>query len=267
MFALAVLFPAFVILGSLPGRFPFLPMSDRLGFSAALTLLLFAGWPAVMVWRNSVRFSSAFRMQRPSAWFLLVAVLWGGALWLWAYELEILTLSSNRLDVLRDVFEQIKLDLNKVPLAWKLATLAIVPAACEEWFFRGYLLSGFRARMTALQAVLASAALFGLFHVVVRDILFFERFLPSGMMGLMLGWLAVRSGSVWPGMLLHVMHNGLLLSIEAHQEQLIAWGIGLQAHQHLPWPWLTVSGLAILAGACVLIKTSPSEPVSIPRGP
>lgn len=259
MFALAVLFPAFVILGSLPGRFSFLPLSNRLGLSAGLTILLFAGWPALMVWRNSVRFASAFRMAKASPWFFLVAVLWGGALWLWVYELKILTSSRERLEELRGVFETFKLDLTEVPLAWLLITLAIVPAVCEEWFFRGYLMSGLRARMSDFQAVLVSAGLFGLFHDIVKDLLFFDRFFTSGMMGLMLGWLAVRSGSIWPGMLLHVIHNGLLLTIGAYQEQLTAWGIGTADEEHLPLAWLAASGFTIFLGAVVLIKTRPGN--------
>lgn len=255
-FALAVLFPGFVILGSLPGRFADLPMVNRLAMSSLITILLFAVWPLVMVWRNAVRFRSAFRVAVPSPWFFGVAVLWGLSLWIWAYELEILTLSPSRHDVLRDVFEAIKRDLDQIPFAWRLVTLALVPAVCEEWFFRGYLMSGLRAKRSNLEAVLISAGLFGLFHVVVRDMLFFERFLPSTFMGLMLGWLAVRSGSVWPGMLLHVLHNGLLISIEAHQEKLMAWGIGLQSQQHFPPLWLAGSGLAVGLGVIILLMFS-----------
>ncbi len=260
MFALAVLFPAFVILGSLPGRFPSLEMSRRLAMSSMVTLLLFVAWPAFLVWRNGVRFSSAFRMAMPSLWSFLVAILWGGTLWVWAYELEVLTLSAERMESLRNLFKSIKLDFDQVPLAWRLAALAVIPAACEEWFFRGYLLSGLRARMPAFQAIVVSAGLFGLFHVVVRDVLFFERFLPSTLMGLMLGWLAAKSGSVWPGMLLHVLHNGLLLLIEAYKYRLMAWGIGLDAQEHFPALWLAASALAIGVGIVLLVNLPPRDP-------
>jgi hypothetical protein len=47
--------------------------------------------------------------------------------------------------------------------------------------------------------------LFGLFHVVIGSPASPERFLPSVFMGLLLGWLAWRSGSVLPGMLLHLL--------------------------------------------------------------
>ena len=181
------------------------------------------------------------------------------SLWVWAYELEILVLSPQRMGKLRLLFEMLKLQLNTVPLGWQLATLAVVPAACEEWFFRGYLISGLRTRLSSLEAVLVSAALFGLFHVIVRDMLFLERFLPSGFLGLMLGWLAVRTGSIWPGMLLHVLHNGFLLTVAAYQKELMAWNIGLEAQQHLPWAWLAGSAALVVLGGLVLMRLQPKK--------
>jgi sodium transport system permease protein len=259
MFALAVLFPAFVILANLPGRLALESDSARLGVSALITVVLFSGWPALMAWRSNVRFPSAFRMSAASPGFFVVAVLWGGAVWVWVYELKILTTSAERLERLRGLFERLEMDLSQVPLPWLLVTLAVVPAVCEEWFFRGYLLSGLRERMSGLQAVLISALLFGLFHDIVKDLLLFDRFFTSGMMGLFLGWLAVRSGSLWPGMLLHVIHNGLLLTIASYQKELAAWGIGTSAEEHFPWPWLAGSAFAVLLGAVLVIKIRPKN--------
>jgi ABC-2 type transport system permease protein/sodium transport system permease protein len=262
MFALAVLFPAFVILGSLPGRFPSLSIETRLTMNSAVLLLLFVAWPAFLVWRNRVRFSSAFRTALPSPWAFLAAIVLGMSLWVWAYELEIALLTDERIEWFRQLAKSIHLDLDQVPLALRLFALAIIPAACEEWFFRGYLLSGCRARMPAFQAVLVSAGLFGLFHVMLRDALLFERFLPSAIMGVVLGWLAVKSGSVWPGMLLHVLHNGLILTISAYKDHLETWGIGLEEQKHLPPVWLIGSALVVGLGVVLLLKLPPNAAVA-----
>src|SRR5260221_222984 len=85
--------------------------------------------------------------------------------------------------------------------------------AVEEFFFRGFLFNAIYTATRARTAILATAALFGLFHVFMSGILTIERFLPTALMGLVLGWLRWCSRSVFPGMLLHALHNGLLLSL------------------------------------------------------
>jgi len=86
------------------------------------------------------------------------------------------------------------------------ATLfGVLPAVCEELFFRGFVLSGFasslRGRGAAVRAVVLTSALFAVFHI------FPEKWLPTFLMGLVLGLLAARTGSIWPGILAHVINN------------------------------------------------------------
>jgi len=109
---------------------------------------------------------------------LIAAAVLGLSLWPFAYELVLLQ-SPDRLSDFVKLFESLKAQIDAVPLAWKLIALAVVPAACEELFFRGYLQTAFRAEMSGPLAVGLSSMLFGLFHVVVRDALFFERFAPT----------------------------------------------------------------------------------------
>ena len=75
------------------------------------------------------------------------------------------------------------------------------------------------------------------------------RFFPSTFMGVVLGWVCLRSGSVLPGMLLHVCHNGLLISIAYYQADLERLQIGIEETQHLPALWIlaavTVGALAV----------------------
>src|SRR5262249_36087462 len=46
-----------------------------------------------------------------------------------------------------------------------------------------------------------SAGLFALFHI------FPEKYLPTFLMGLVLGFLCARTGSIWPGMIAHAVNN------------------------------------------------------------
>ena len=94
----------------------------------------------------------------------------------------------------------------KLPSGWGVVvSLAVVPAFCEEVAFRGFILSGFRKRYRVGSAILLSALLFGLLHVLLSV---FQQFFAASLLGLVLGLLAVRSGSLWPGVLLHAANNG-----------------------------------------------------------
>src|SRR5206468_3482416 len=91
-----------------------------------------------------------------------------------------------------------------------MIAMLIVSAVVEEIFFRGFLFSALERVMQPLATVLLSALLFGLLHVVMGGPFGTFRFWPSMLMGVFLGLLRLVSGSVWPGMLLHTLHNSLL---------------------------------------------------------
>jgi sodium transport system permease protein len=83
--------------------------------------------------------------------------------------------------------------------------LGALPAVSEELFFRGFMLTGlasaFRGRGAAARAVVVTAAAFALYHILP------EKWLPTFLMGLVLGLLAARTGSIWPGVVAHVLNN------------------------------------------------------------
>jgi len=77
-----------------------------------------------------------------------------------------------------------------------------------------------------------------------------ERLLPSALMGVALGWVRWRTGSIWPCVLLHVAHNSLLVSAGLFPDLLgpeVAEGTG-----HLP-PTLLLGAvpLALIGAAAV----------------
>ena len=56
-----------------------------------------------------------------------------------------------------------------------------------------------------------------------------ERFIPSTLMGLIIGWVAYQTQSVLPGIVIHFVHNGLLNTVLYYQEQLSFLGEGFAA--------------------------------------
>ncbi len=78
----------------------------------------------------------------------------------------------------------------------------VVAPLTEELFFRGMLLQAlcFHLRRAWL-AIVASAFIFGLVHAPPQDVL------PMVSMGVVLGYLRLRCGVLWPCVLLHALFN------------------------------------------------------------
>lgn len=88
------------------------------------------------------------------------------------------------------------------PAGLPVAIGAVVFAAAgEELFFRGALFSSIRDRYGPVWAWLMSSALFAIWH---GDPL---HALAALCGGLWLGWVRLRSGSIWPSLALHALNN------------------------------------------------------------
>ncbi len=250
---LAVLFPSFIVIAGLAGRFGS-TIDTKLILNAIVTFCLFVLLPIAFTLVFRLRFRTSFMLMMPPMAGLLAAVLLGCSIWTLAYELEIFILSPSRIDEWIKTFEEtLKVGMADLGLPIKLFCLAIIPAVCEEFTFRGFLMSAFRKRIHPIGAVLVTALLFGLFHVFVRDFLMFERLLPSTLMGILLGFVCLRTGSVIPGMILHVLHNGLLLTIAHYESELTEMGLGIAEQKHLPATWLAIAAVPIALGIALLI--------------
>lgn len=110
------------------------------------------------------------------------------------------------------------------PLPVDILCFAALPALCEEILFRGALqprlrqaAAGWlrqralqpasRARMADGLALLATSALFGLFHLSPAKIL------PTAVLGLGFGAAAILSGSLLPAILMHLCNNALVIAL------------------------------------------------------
>lgn len=85
--------------------------------------------------------------------------------------------------------------------------MAIVPAIFEEFFFRGALFDWLLQWWSPKWVVMTTGFIFSLIHFQ------FEGFLPRWFMGVFLGMLVYKSGSLWPSILAHFINNfcGILL--------------------------------------------------------
>jgi len=101
-------------------------------------------------------------------------------------------------------------DLFAAGWGWGMSLLLVCvqPAVVEEVAFRGVIFSALRQVLESNEAVLVSALMFMIIHLSVPS---FPHLL---LIGLALGWLRVRTGSLVPGMCLHFTHNLLCIVSE-----------------------------------------------------
>ena len=83
-----------------------------------------------------------------------------------------------------------------------LITVAILPAICEEWIFRGTLQKLFSEKLNIHVAVLFASIFFSLIHFE------FSGLLPRIILGMFLGYLFYYSGSLWTSIFAHAVNNG-----------------------------------------------------------
>src|SRR5207247_3483445 len=91
------------------------------------------------------------------------------------------------------------------PAAWQwFLVVVVVQSLCEELAFRGFILSGLRRRFQPWTAVFISSFLFALSHMNVFQ------FVPHFVAGVVMGFLVVRTGSVLPAMVSHLVFNAMI---------------------------------------------------------
>lgn len=243
-------------------------VESQLTLNAAALVASFGVVPllAAIMERNQLR--TTYRTNGSSVYALVGAVLIGLAAWAFAHEAFVLADAIGIGGLGADQIKQAEQSVSKMREASPLLLLvvfAVAPAVIEEFCFRGYLFSSFRAVMSPTRTIVVTAVLFGLFHVLTGSALLVERFIPSTLMGLLIGWVAYRTCSVFPGIVVHFVHNGLLMMVLYYQERLDFLGEGFDNQSHLPIRWIVVAGVMLAVGAGMVWMGSrkseaPSEP-------
>ena len=118
--------------------------------------------------------------------------------------------------------------LAQAPYWWlPFVLMAILPACCEEIAFRGFVLSGLRHLGHKWWAIALSALAFGMVHF------FLQQKISAAAVGMVIGYLAVQTGSLIPCMVFHALYNSLALSAE-HLGKLLTEDNFAAS----PWSWL-----------------------------
>jgi sodium transport system permease protein len=173
------------------------------GLLATEWLLVF-GTVVVYLRAAGVAAGPALGLARPRVGAVVGAVLAGASGWYLVATL-VEPLMEHALPVPRELVEQLGRLVGTRPLWVELLVMAVTPAVCEEVLFRGALQRSLAPRLGSARAVVLTAVAFGLFHLSIY------RFVPTTLLGVVLGVIAQRSRSLWPAIVFHATSNAAIV--------------------------------------------------------
>ena len=123
-----------------------------------------------------------------------------------------------------------------------LCVIAIVPAFCEEFFFRGYIQNSYVTALSPFRGILLTGIVFGLFHMSLFNLL------PLVLMGWFLGYVYYRTASLWVPAAVHFANNALSLFMLQFQRQMLASERSVDSIFLGSWSWwlVVVASLMLL---------------------
>ena len=90
-----------------------------------------------------------------------------------------------------------------------IVSVCLIAPFIEEMLFRGLILRSFLQNYSSISAIALSSLLFALFHFTVSQ-------LPVAfILGCFLGWLYLRTKSLWPSILAHFLYNSLVIILQS----------------------------------------------------
>ena len=136
-------------------------------------------------------------------------------------------------------------------LAWALFCMALIPALFEEALFRGILLRSALVRMSRPAVIVGVGVAFALFHLDIW------RAPVICLIGMLITWIAIRTASLWPAVVFHIVHNSLsliLLNLKITGER--GW---IEGTADMPAPLLALGVFLLICGAIILPQKQPRE--------
>ncbi len=223
-------------------------------FGLLIPALLFArlhssGWPKMMRVRPA---PAAFMVVSVLALLALIPVVQALGAWAdtWPWPESIRNFEQGQMDLIERIL------LQDFPLVFSISMLALVPAICEEFLFRGYIQRQAERALGALSGVLFSGIVFGLYHLRLTQAL------ALSVLGIYLAWITWRSGSILPAIVVHFVNN----SLAAVLGKLSATGqieMDVETFQ-VPWS-IAVGGLVVFSFLVVVLHrtagASSAEPL------
>ncbi|MBI9017885.1 MAG: CPBP family intramembrane metalloprotease [Phycisphaerae bacterium] len=136
--------------------------------------------------------------------------------------------------------EMMQVIFDKHNLGVLIFVVAVTPAICEEILARGIIMAGLKGRMPDWATILLVGMMFGAMHMVISNII------PTALLGMVIAYLVLRTGSIFVGMLFHFINNGfsVLAEKKALPEGLMIFLENIEKSQ---------GGMVLLVGVAVIV--------------
>lgn len=123
---------------------------------------------------------------------------------LWGFVMVLLTgiVIEPVLELFPDAFLKL-IDQMGVHGGWSVLMLVVLAPIMEEVLFRGILLESVRSKHSAGRAIVVSALMFGVIHFIPQQVV------NAFVIGLILGYIYVRTESLWPVIVIHALNNAM----------------------------------------------------------
>ncbi len=167
-----------------------------------LTQVMIIAMPIIFAIYIKTDFKKTFSLKLPSIKHVLVGiVLWAGVYILMQITIQIiLHLFPQNMEVVEALNDSI---INKDNFIMNLFVVALMPAICEEMFFRGFIYTSFKGKNSCKAAIICSGILFGFMHMD------FIRIIPTSILGIAFAYCVYKSWSIFVPMILHFINNAL----------------------------------------------------------
>ena len=169
-----------------------------------LTQVMIIALPLIFGWYIKCDFKKVLNIKAPN----ISQVLGGIILWVGTFIIVnlvtqlILYLFPQNMQIVENLNDVLKIDNGFL----NLLAIAVMPAICEEIFFRGFLftsLSHNKEKKAQIWAVIFSGVMFGFMHID------FIRVIPTSILGIALGYSVYKSRCIFIPMIMHFLNNAI----------------------------------------------------------
>jgi sodium transport system permease protein len=212
--------------------------------------------PVVLLVYFKIRVRAALALGLPRMRYVLAAILLGLTAWAPAHELFLL--QGKLIPLPQAIIEsnaQIMDAFAGRGLIWPLLLIAVIPAVCEELFFRGFLFAGLRTPAGKWLTIIVTACVFAVFHIMLI------KFVLTASLGVALGYLRWQSRSIWPSIVAHLLHNAsavALTFVPAYRELLGVTDLAPDAH--LPAGLIAAGCVGVAVAIFLAIRPATDQP-------